>query len=399
MATQASPVQFVFLAVSPTGGRRVGVRSAADERALTDLLRREQLLLMRSWRLPEWTSSAGEIPLKDSAALNEQLGSLVDRGVPITEAMEVMASVVGSATRQRLERMREMVSSGASFSEACDRVGGFDPVSVSVYRSAERAGDLGDAAKRLATAARRQLSIGRKAVTLSIYPLVVICISVPIALGVMMFIVPQIGGSLREQGIELPWYSEIVMNTGSALRANVGLVILALLGIVGGAIAGRRVLFGAIMSVLRRVPAVSRLQRSIEAARFFAVMGAMARSGVPLAEALSVSGGSVGHPGLRSQLDTLQRRLVEGGSFRQLVEEVDELPLATRRLLIAAERTGDLDGAFDALSRDMAEDVDVGSDRLLALLEPLLIVLLFIVIGTLLLSIMIPMITATQQLA
>lgn len=399
MAADAGAAQWVFVAVGPAGGRKVGVRTASDERALNDMLRREHLLLMRSWRLPEWTSGAGEIPLRDVAALNEQLGSLVDRGVPVTEAMEVMQSVVSAPTRQRLERMREMVSGGSSYSESCERVGGFDPVAVSVYRSAERAGDLGDAANRLATAARRQLSIGRKAVTLSIYPLVVLCISVPIALGVLMFIVPQIGSSLTEQGIELPWYSEVVMTAGVTLRANALLVVLALLGIVAGLIAARRAVLGALLSVLRRVPAVSRLQRSIEAARFFAVMGAMTRSGVPLAEALSVAGGAVGHPGLRAQLATLQRKLVEGGSFRQLVEEVDELPLATRRLLVAAERSGDLDGAFDSLSRDMAEDVDVRSDRLLALLEPLLIVILFAIIGTLLLSIMIPMITATQQLA
>jgi type II secretory pathway component PulF len=95
---------------------------------------------------------------------------------------------------------------------------------------------------------------------------------------------------------------------------------------------------------------------------------------------------------LRRQLETLRTRLIEGGVLRVLIENVTALPLATRRLLIAAERAGDLETAFDSLAADMADEVDRRSTRLLAALEPLLIVAMFMVVGTILLAIMLPII-------
>jgi len=127
------------------------------------------------------------------------------------------------------------------------------------------------------------------------------------------------------------------------------------------------------------------------------VMAAMTRSGVPLADALGVANDTVGLPALKAQLMTLRQKLIEGGVLRMLIENVSALPLATRRLLIAAERAGDLETAFDGLASDMADEVDRKATRLLAALEPLLIVCMFLMIASILLSIMVPLITLTSK--
>jgi len=150
---------------------------------------------------------------------------------------------------------------------------------------------------------------------------------------------------------------------------------------------------GVFFSVLRKLPAVDTLLLTVESARFFSVMGAMTKSGVPLAEALGTSTDVIANPKLRTQLQTLRRKLVEGGVLRTLIEDVTALPLATRRLLIAGERGGDLDSVFDALSIDLADDVDTRTARLLALLEPLIIVGMFSLIGPLIMAIALPLMT------
>ena len=81
-----------------------------------------------------------------------------------------------------------------------------------------------------------------------------------------------------------------------------------------------------------------------------------------------------------------------------LIDKVTALPLATRRLLMAAERAGDLDTAFDSLARDMADELDRRTSRLLALLEPAVIVLMFLIIGSMVLALMIPMLTISNQM-
>jgi type II secretory pathway component PulF len=123
----------------------------------------------------------------------------------------------------------------------------------------------------------------------------------------------------------------------------------------------------------------------------------MSKSGVPLSDGLATTTLSITHPKLRAQLETLRRKLVEGGLLRTLIEDVTAFPVATRRLLIAAERGGDLDQVFDTLASDMAEEVDTRADRLLALLEPAIIVVMFAIIGALLLAIMIPLITLSSS--
>jgi len=127
-------------------------------------------------------------------------------------------------------------------------------------------------------------------------------------------------------------------------------------------------------------------------------MAALSRSGVPLADALGIANGAVRHPTLHKQLSTLRTRLIEGGVLHGLIDKVVALPLATRRLLMAAERAGDLDTAFDGLASDMADELDRRTSRLLALLEPAVIVLMFLIIGSMVLALMIPMLTISNQM-
>ena len=123
----------------------------------------------------------------------------------------------------------------------------------------------------------------------------------------------------------------------------------------------------------------------------------MTRCGIPLSDALGTATGAISHPELRRQLQSLQARLIEGGVLRSLIDGVTMLPVPTRRLLIAAERAGDLVPALDTLAGDMADEVERKSSRLLAALEPALIVFMFLIIGSILLSIMLPLIKLTTS--
>ncbi len=396
----AAPAQstFFYRAMTPTGGTRMGFRAASDIIDLTNVLSHDDLLLIRSWRLPIGASATkrepSKIPGRDEVAINEQIAALLDRGVTLTEALEVASDVASAASKGRIDRLRELVASGASFADACSQVGGFDPVSIAVYRAAERSGDLAPAARRLSIAARRKQAMAAKAITVMIYPIIVIAISLLILSGMLIFIVPGIAQNLRSLGAtEMPWYSDAIFNLGGWMRANLLAVVIGAVGLAVVAWLMRGPIANLILAIGRRLGIVAALLRAIELTRLFAVLAAMTRSGVLLSEALSLSVSVISDPKLRSQLEWLQRSLVEGGVLRRLLEDVDALPLATRRLLIAAERGGDLDQAFDQLSGDMAEEVDTRSSRLLALLEPLIIVGMFLVLVPLILAIAVPLIS------
>lgn len=389
---------FVYLAATPKGGRSVGLRQARSERALAETLRRDRLVLLRTWKLPAALASEPRLLLKDQVELNSQLAMLLSRGVPLVEALEVTSTVVSGPMQPIVERMRELVAGGASFADSCRRVGVFDPITISVYQAAERTGDLGGSAAQLAETARRQLSIRGKAATVMLYPLVVLTIAVLAATVLLLFVVPRIGDALEGAGVQLPVYTKVLVDLGRFARAEWVWVLIGALVLLTAAVMGRKILMRGINRVAHRLPGLREVLLTQESARFFAVMAALSRSGVPLADALGVSVGAVRHAKLHAQLRTLRSKLVEGGVLHGLIDRVDALPLATRRLLMAAERAGDLDTAFDALAVDMAEELDRRTGRLMALLEPAVIVVMFLIIGSMLLALMLPMLTISNQI-
>lgn len=395
---EASIASFVFVAARADGAKSYGIRRARSERGLAEGLRRERLVLLQSYRLPAWVSrGAARMPARDQLVLHEQLAQLLGRGVPLVEALEVAAGTVRPASRPRVEQMRDLVAAGSSFSDACQKDGGFDAITIAVYRAAERTGDLAGAGRQLATNVRRQLGIASKAVTLLTYPIIVLVLSLGITFLLMTQVVPRIGSSLRSMGIDLPVFTRAVLAAGEFSKHHwLALLASALAATVACVLLRRRLAIAA-GAVLQRMPLTRDVLLAQESARFFSVMAAMARAGVPLADAIGVASGAVRHLALRRQLTHLRTRLVEGGLLRTLVEQVTALPLATRKLLIAAERSGDMESAFDTLANDLLDEVDRKSARFLAALEPALIILMVAVVGSIILAVMIPLLTVAGR--
>ncbi len=388
---------YLYMAIKANGGRAMGVRRANNERALAEQLRRERLVPVRWWQLPDWAVAANKLSLKDQAEINTQLAQLLGRGVPLVEALDVVASAVSPSVQPIMRRMRDMVSSGSSFADACQGAGVFDRVTIAVYRAAERTGDLPGASKQLATTARRQLAVSGKAGTLMIYPAIVLSISTIVSIFMLTIIVPRIGNSLASSGIELPAYSKVMVTVGSFIATHWMWFGLGVVAMVFAVVAMRKQIGGVIGRAARTLPLLKEVVLAQESTQFFTVMAALSRSGVPLADALGISTDAINHPELRRQLSNLRTKLIEGGALRQLIDTVTALPLPTRRLLIAAERSGDLESAFELLATDMAEEVERRSQRLLAALEPTMLVVMFLMIGSMVLSIMIPMIQSTAN--
>ena len=386
---------FLYIANKSSGGKAIGVRTARSSRALATTLRKERQVLIRTWKLPDWASNEPELSLKDHAEFDAQLAQLLERGVPLTEALEVAASVVKAGNEDRILRLRALVAQGTSFSDGCAKVGSFDEVTCAVYKAAEKTGDLAGACKQLSIGARRRLEVSGKAATLMIYPSIVLSIALIAGLVMMTLVIPTIGESMASSGIDVPVFTKILVAAGSFLRANILFILggAAVLIIVG--FLWRSALAKLAVKLTRNMPFVRDVVLEQELTRFFSVMGSMTRSGIVLSDAIAVSSGVIGHPKLNKDLKRLQQRLIEGGLFRSLIEKVDALPLATRKLLIAADQAGDLESAFDSLAKDHAQNVDKKTARLMAMLEPLLIVILFMIVGTMILAIMLPMMNMT----
>ncbi|MFO0859929.1 MAG: type II secretion system F family protein [Phycisphaerales bacterium] len=189
----------------------------------------------------------------------------------------------------------------------------------------------------------------------------------------------------------------MLLAIGVFLRDNLLWILIVLFALIGAAVLFRKVVGAAIFTVMRKAPAIRQVVLAQESARFFSVMAALTRCGVPLADALGIASDAISHPEMREQLEKLRARLIEGGVLRNLIDDVSALPITTRRLMIAAERAGDLQSAFDTLATDMMEEVETRSSRLIALMEPAVIVFLFVVVGSVILGVMIPLLNLSSS--
>lgn len=400
MSRLTAPSSWLFVAMKAGGGRRVGLRSARSRTALAEGLRRERLLLLRAWTLPAWMGRVEEprLSLADQVLMNEQLHQLVSRGVPLVEALEVVEQTVRPRMRTRISKMREMVAAGTAFAEAASApaAGGMDAVTCAVYRAGERTGDLAGAARQLGIVGRRTLAVGNKARDLMIYPIIVLCVGVLVAVGLLMGLMPRLGAQLSEMG-PLPWFTRALVATGNTMVEYWPWLALLVAAALVGLFLVRAALLRLAGWCMRNVPILKGVTLAQESARFFATMAAMSRSGVPLADGLAVANQAIKHPQLRQQMERMRSRLVEGGLFRQLVDEVVALPIATRRLLVAAERSGDLESAFNQLSADMTDEVEKRAAQFLAVLQPAMVIGLFLIIGTMLVAILYPILTLASN--
>src|SRR5690606_22275640 len=151
---------------------------------------------------------------------------------------------------------------------------------------------------RLAKAAERRLGIRGKATTVMIYPAVVTLVSIALLVALLVFVVPSMAESVRsmasgEQATQLPWISVMVFGLGEWMARNLAIVAIATLVVIVLLVVLRRAVFALLIRVLSKIPAVASMLMAAELTRFFSVLAAMTRSGVPLAEALETSTGSI----------------------------------------------------------------------------------------------------------
>ncbi len=398
----AQPESFLFIAAKVDGKKTLGMRSALDEGLLARELSKQKMVLIRSWRVPGWLAGQSDKPLslKDQAELTVQLSQLLSRGVPLVETLEVTAEAVSSKSKPRVEQVRELVRQGKSFSDAALETKTFDNATAAVFRASEKTGDLAGSADQLAKNAKRRIKIKETAQTLMFYPLIVLTISMMVGVFMLVFVVPQVAEAMKSAmgpDRDLPWATSTLASVGIFIRSNPLLIFGGILVVITGIVLARKFIAGAVLKLSHIIPVLKDVTLAQESARFFSVMAALSTGGVPLAEALGVANSTIHHTKLRKQLDDLRQSLIDGGVLRVLIDRIEAFPIGTRRLLIAADRAGNLDAAFESLAEDHTEQVERLSSRLLAVLEPLLIVAIFIIIGGMILAIMAPMLSLSRN--
>lgn len=315
----------------------------------------------------------------------QELLSLLDAGLNLTEALETLhAKERNAASRAVVAALLHELRQGRSFSDALQSAGGrFPEVFVATVRAAERTGDLPAALSRYVTYQLQFESIRKKLVAVSIYPVMLLAIGALVTLFLLGYVVPKFSAVYETAGRELPWMSALLLAVGRWIHAHWALALA--LFVAGCALAAwastRPAVRAGLLARALRLPWVGAKADEFRLARFYRGLGLLLESGIPLARAMEMVQGLLG-AGQRARLQAARRAIGEGRSLSLALQEAGLATSVADSMIRVGERSGQLAPMLERAARFHDEDFGRWVDWMSRVMEPLLMLVIGAVIGT-----------------
>ncbi len=342
------------------------------------------------------------VSTKEVVILSRQIATLFEAQV---SALRIFRLLSSEMSNQKLKRILTDISDdlqgGSSISRALARHPDvFSPFYVSMVKSGEESGTLEKSFMYLADYLDRMYQVVSKARNALIYPAFVISIFIGVMVLMLTLVIPSVSEILISSGQELPIYTKIVIAISNVMTTYFGLIIifLILIGVVFWQFkkteAGARIIDEFKLSI----PFIGSLYEKLFLTRMCDNLATMLGSGISMVQALEVTSEVVDN---RVYKEIIENTLIEvkgGKSFADSISEYPEIPGVLAQMSKVGEETGKLSDILQTLSIFYRREVNNAVDTLIGLIEPAMIVLLGLGVGTLLASVLLPIYNITGSI-
>lgn len=355
--------------------------------------------LRQSWRRYR---EGRPVSLTDLALFSRQFATMIAAGVPILQSLRVVAGQAkGRPLSAVLTAVAGDIEAGASLTEAFHRRGEQLPeLLVHMVAVGEAGGVLEEVLLRLADLYERENTINQKTRSALIYPVVVLGAAVLVAGFLVIVILPQYATLFASQGATLPWPTRFLLGLSRVLRRGwPALLALALLAGFGLRHLHRQPRWAKRFDVWKlRVPIWGSLTVNRGMSLFSRTLGTLLRTGVPILPSLSVVGRGLGNGALEGPLAKAQQAVRDGRSMLAPLRESPFYPSMLLEMMAVGEEAGSLDLMLFKAADYYDREVSTTVDRLTALIEPALVLLLGAVVGFIVLSMVLPIFDSWQMI-
>ncbi len=344
------------------------------------------------------------IKSKTLMIFTRQLATLIDSGLPLLRGLNVLGKQERDPVlRGTIERLADSVQGGNTFSESLaqhPRI--FNKLYVNMVKAGELGGVLEVVLSRLAEFQEKAQKVKNKVVAAMFYPIVVLFIAVAIMIFLMVFIVPKFEEIFRDMlgNKPLPPLTSAVIGASRMIQSNF-IGILAVLAVVWFAFVlfsrttgGRRM----IDAIKLKLPLFGDLVRKSAISRFSRTLGTLVSSGVPILQALNITRETAGNVVLAEAISKVHDSVKEGESIVSPLEASGVFPPMVISMIDVGEETGQLPEMLLKIADVYDDEVDNAVAGLTSLLEPIMIVLLALVVGTIVIALFLPLIGIIQNL-
>ncbi len=403
---------FVFKGRNRLNEIIAGEREAATQDELRALLRREQVVLTqakekgREIAIPK-IGRRKKVGAKELAVFTRQFSVMIDAGLPLVQCLDILAEQQQNAFfKDVLRQVRQNVEEGATLYQAMERHPKvFDSLYTHMVEAGETGGVLDLILQRLATLIEKVVKLKRSIVSASIYPAAVITVAIGAIALIMIVVIPQfeqIFLGLLGPGELLPLPTRIVMGISSFIAGWGGLTIAVIL--IGLGVAtnfyyktpkGR----WQIDSLLLKTPIFGSILRKVAVARFSRILSTLLSSGVPILQSLDITAKTAGNVVIEDAIIKVRQGVERGENFVDPLKATNVFPHMVAQMIGVGEQTGAMDAMLGKIADFYEDEVDTAIADLLGLMEPVLIAFLGITIGSIVISMYLPLFSLIGKLS
>lgn len=400
---------FEYKALSSAGANQTGTIEAATEAQVLERIHAQGLLPLQV-KLAGVTSVTTESSIKkkqglfgskkvnqnDIIAFTQQLSSMLNAGLPLDRALSIQLELIEQPSMSALVRdLQERVRSGVHFADALEETNKFSRFYVNMIRAGEASGSIGDALARLVDYMLRAKELRGTVISALIYPSILFVVAIVSIIALLLFVVPQFSQMFSDMGADLPTITKVVMAAGEVLKVYWWAVLggfLLILIILQYLFTNEQARMWLDRSMLRW-PIVGDLVGKVEMARFSRSLGTLLHNGVPLLGSLQIVKNTMSNRIMAKSIGEAADSLKQGESLTRTLMSKRVFPAYALHMLRVGEETGQMEQLLHEVANIYDTEVRNAVQRMLSLLEPILILIMAVAILVIIGAILIPMIS------
>ena len=338
----------------------------------------------------------------DIVTFTTQLSTLQDAGLPIVRSLKILEEQQKPGRfKDQLEEISSEVEQGSTLSEAMAKYPkSFDKLYISMVKAGEAGGVLDVILRRLAGFMEKSQKLRKQVKGALIYPAAVITVAILILVVIMLFVVPAFEKMFADIGQALPAPTQLLLSTSQAIQTYwyliplIPIFLMTIMKLIARTEAGEK----ALDAFKLRMPVFGNIIKKSSVARFCRTLGTLIASGVPILEALRIVKDAVGNVVIANAIEDVHGSIREGDTIADPLRSSGIFDELLVNMIDVGEETGELDKMLMKIADNYEADVDVAVEGMSSLLEPLLIVGMGLVVGFIVISLFLPLVSIIKNI-
>ncbi len=399
--------EFFYEALDKGGKQVRGIIDAANEDLIIEKLRnmgyyplkvvqhKSKATDVDLFALPGIRNVMHRVKQKHVVTFTRQLATLIDAGLPILRSLFILTEQVESVVfKEKIQQIAKDIEGGSSLSEALAKHPKiFDNLYVNMVRAGEIGGVLEAVLNKIAYFLEKRQALKGKVKSAMMYPVVVSVLAILIVGFILWKIMPKFVDIFEQLGAELPALTQSLVTASDILRTKTLFVIIGAIAIfiVYKKINGTREGKHFFDRVTLKLPVLGDLVRKVAIARFAGTLATLVTSGVPILQALDIVRDTSGNEVVARAMDKVYQSVKDGESIHEPLSECAVFPPLVVHMVAVGEETGAIDQMLNKVAEAYEREVDDTVNALTSILEPLLIVFLGVIVGTIVIALYLPL--------